>query len=255
MLNDYLKQANILTVDSGVFGAAIKVLETLGNNETFLILYSFLSNKNYSKYEENIKSVLAALVPVSMNEIISLIHNDTDKSKIVVLFNLIKDDTSISTNNLCEIAENILVESVLLDKDNTEITDDEINLQLSALKILSDNKWTRASSISISFFNIAKDLYKNDNLTISQFKSVIDALPNVAPIDSVIPLTNYLTVINTLKEKNEDISNDIVLAIINALGAIGDKSAFDSLLAVTYLDYDEIVLQSARKALSGLRFN
>ena len=255
LLNDFLKQVNILTVDSGVFNAAVKVVEHLGNNETFLILYSFLSNENYSKFDESIKNVLAALVPVSMNEIISLIHNEKDKSKIKILFELINDNPTISSNNLCEIAENVLVESVLLLRDTDEISVDDIDLQLSALKILSENKWTRASSISISYFNIAKDLYNTEKLSIEQFSSVIDSLPNIAPIDSVNPLNTYLIELNTLKENNEEVSSEIVLSVINALGAIGDKSAFDSLLAVSYLNYDENILQAARKALSGLRFN
>ena len=255
LLNDFLKQANILTVDKGVFEAAIKVLEGLGNNETFLILYSFLSNENYSLYKDEIKSVLASLVPVSMNEIISLIHNEQDRTKIIILFSLIKDNPDISHNNLCEIAENILVESILLLKNTENINNEEIELQLDALTILSENKLTRASSISISYFAIAKDLYEASSLSATQFKTVIDALPNIAPIDSVNPLTNYLTTLNTIKEEHKEVNDEIILAVINALGAIGDKTAFDSLLAVSYLDYNDQILQAARKALSGLRFN
>ena len=55
-------------------------------------------------------------------------------------------------------------------------------------------------------------------------------------------------------EKGTPVASEIVLAVINTLGAIGDKSAFDSLLAVTYLNYEESVLTAARDALSGLRW-
>ena len=55
-------------------------------------------------------------------------------------------------------------------------------------------------------------------------------------------------------EKGNSVSSEIALAVINTLGAIGDKAAFDSLLAVTYLNYEESVLTAAREALSGLRW-
>lgn len=254
ILNDFLKTTNIHTVESGLFDATLKILEKIGNNETFLILYSFLNNENYEKYDSQIKTTISQLVPASMNEIISLIHNKSDSNQIRTLFALVKENSKISKNNLCEIAENILVESILLVGDSSKVTYDDIALQLDALRILKENKWTRASSICISYFNYAKELYGTGMLNDAQFKEVVNSLSSIAPIDSVTPLTDYLVELNSLKEKGKDVSSEILLAVINSLGAIGDKSAFDSLLAVTYLNYEESVLAAARKALSGLRW-
>ena len=254
LLNDYLKSINIYTADSDVINTALKVLETIGNSETFLILYSFLGNENYEKYNDGIKATIAMLVPISMNEILSLIHNKSESSQIKVLFDLIKNNSKISKNNLCEIAENLLIESILIAEDSLKISEDDIALQLDSLRILSDNKWTRASSICVSYLKLAKNLYNNSLIDEKQFKDVIVATSNIAPIDSVIPLTEYLAELNGLKEEGVNVSEEVLLAVINSLGAIGDKSAFDSLLAVTYLNYSESVLTAARKALSGLRW-
>ena len=87
-----------------------------------------------------------------------------------------------------------------------------------------------------------------------QFKTVITSLRNIAPLDAVNPLIDYLEELNDSTEKGKSVSTDIVLSIINTLGAIGNKAAFDSLLAVTYLNYEESVLTAAREALSGLRW-
>ena len=87
-----------------------------------------------------------------------------------------------------------------------------------------------------------------------QFKTVILALANTSPIESVPLLTAYLEDLNNLTEKGNVVSSDVILAVIKSLGTIGDKSAFDSLLAVTYLNYSEQVLSAARAALSGLRW-
>ena len=67
-------------------------------------------------------------------------------------------------------------------------------------------------------------------------------------------ILRYLEVLNNQKENNADVSTVVILSVINTLGAIGDKSAFDSLLATTLLFYPEEVLTAARNALSGLRW-
>ena len=79
-------------------------------------------------------------------------------------------------------------------------------------------------------------------------------MSKTTPVDAVNTLTAYLEEKKKKKENETDVSSAIVLSVIKTLGAIGDKSAFDSLLAVTYLDYDESILSAARKALSGLRW-
>ena len=127
-------------------------------------------------------------------------------------------------------------------------------MQLSALDILSQNSWTRASASALSYFQTSKKLYENRSMSEEQFKTVITSLRNIAPLDAVTPLISYLEELNDQTEKGNVVSSEITLAVINTLGAIGDKAAFDSLLAVTYLNYEESVLTAAREALSGLRW-
>ena len=46
----------------------------------------------------------------------------------------------------------------------------------------------------------------------------------------------------------------VVLSVINALGGLGDKTAFDCLLYVTYLNYPEAVVKAAKTALTKLKW-
>ena len=148
----------------------------------------------------------------------------------------------------------MLSESILL-VDNSSVTSAEnIKFQLSVFNILSENNWTRASSLALSYFELSKTLYAKNNMSEEQFKTVITSLRNIAPLDAVSPLIVYLEYLNDRTEKGNKVSSVISLAVINTLGAIGDKAAFDSLLAVTYLNYEESVLTAAREALSGLRW-
>ncbi len=253
LLNSYLKTADVKTADSGVFKASINALESIGNDESFKLLYQFLNNNAYSAYKKEIEKTTITLIPNAMNEVLSLLKG-SDLTEIASLFDLVQKNSKISKKNLCEIAENVLSESILLVDNSSEVSQDTIKLQLTALNALNENNWTLASSNVLSYFDFSKKLYEKKNMTEDQFKTVIISLRNIAPLDAVAPLISYLEELNDRTEKGNPVSSEIALAVINTLGAIGDKAAFDSLLAVTYLNYEESVLTAARAALSGLRW-
>ncbi len=253
ILNNYLKTADVKSADSGVFKAAINALESIGNEDSFKILYSFLNDNTYIAYKSEIEKTTIALIPNAMDEVLGLIKG-SDMKKISSIFDLVQKNSQISKKNLCEISENVLSESILLLDNSSGIPADSIKVQLTALNILSENNWTRASSVALSYFQVSKKLYEKRNLNSEQFKTVITSLRSIAPLDAVTPLISYLEELNDLTGKGNNVSSEIVTAVINTLGAIGDKSAFDSLLAATYLNYEESVLTAAREALSGLRW-
>ncbi len=253
LLNSYLKTTDVKTADSGVFKAAITALESIGNEESFKILYGFLNDSAYNAYKKEIEKTTIALVPNAMDQVIGLIKG-SDMKKIVSVYDLVRKNSQISKKNLCEISENVLSESILLVDNSSGVSSDNLKVQLTALSILSENNWTRASSVALSYFELSKKLYEKKNMSEEQFKTVITSLRNIAPLDAVAPLISYLEELNSRTEKGSPVASEIALAVINTLGAIGDKAAFDSLLAVTYLNYEESVLTAARAALSGLRW-
>lgn len=252
LLNTYISKTNINQIDASVAKAIFSSMEVIGNNETFLILYTLWSNPKYSAYSSNIEHTLSCLVPASMNEILSVVQQG-NIDQLLSLFKLLKN-SQIPANFTCEIAENVLSESIIMMEDSSKITDSLIKIQIDSMKVLSENKWTRASTVALSYFELSKTLYTLGFLTPANMQDIIASLSNISAVNSVSPLSKYLEELNSRKEKNEDVSSEIVLSVIKTLGAIGDKSAFDSLLAVTYLPYPESVLSAARSALAGLRW-
>ena len=253
LLNSYLKTTDVKSADSGVFKSSVGALESIGNEESFKLLYGFLNDNSYSAYKKEIEKTTITLIPNAMNEVIALIKG-ADIQKISSLFALVQQNTQISKKNICEIAENVLSESILLVDNSSGASADTIKLQLTALNYLSDNNWTLASAKALSYFELSKKLYEKQNMSEAQFKTVITSLRNIAPLDAVASLISYLEELNDRTENGSRVSSEIAMAVINTLGAIGDKAAFDSLLAVTYLNYEESVLTAARDALSGLRW-
>lgn len=252
-LNNKLKNENMNDMDPSFLKTTLSSLEKMGNTESFIILYYFYSADKYPKFEEEIEKTLITLSPNAVNEILGFIK-EADSNQLKRIYSLTTKTQKLSKNNVCIIAENLLNRSILLMGDSSKILPEDIDLQITCLKILADNKWTRASDSVLSYFQITKSLYKINSIKDEDFTFVISSLSSITPLKAVSPLTSYLEELNGRKENGEEVSSSVILSVINTLGAIGDKAAFDSLLAVTYLSYEEAILSAARQALSGLRW-
>lgn len=251
-LNKYLQSDGIATADKSVLKSVISTLESIGNNKSFNILFSLYINPEFESVKNELETTLIKLAPNYIDEILYII-NEKDIAKNKPLFEKIVKNSKISKNNLCEIAENLLNSSILYVENSTE-KDDFTKLQIEVLQVLSSNNWTRASSSAISFFIFAKDKFTNGLISEEDMIKIVSSLINVAPIESISPLVSYLVELNSLTEIGKSVSIPVVEAVIKTLGAIGNKSAFDSLLGVTYLNYPESVLSAAREALAGLKW-
>lgn len=252
ILNAYIQNLSPSS-DASVAKAVFSALEAIGDRESFVILYNLWNNKRLSSFSADIEKALISLSSISSNEIIQIIHSK-DINQICKVYALAQKNTQISKNILCEIAGNALSESIILTDSSSKLTQEVKVLQEQSLLILVQNKWTRASSIAIDYLRFSKKMFDNNVIDEGSFSKVISSMSDISPIDSVNTLCSLLEEYNNRKEKNEKVSDSVVRAVINTLGAIGNKSAFDYLLAVTYLSYPEEVLAAAREALAGLRW-
>ena len=252
-LNTYMSSSESYYTDVNLLKSIIGVLGYIGDNNSFTILYKCYNDNHFSAYKEELEQTLISLIPASMNEVLQIIHTK-DINQISKIYGLILKNEKISQNYISEIAENLLNESILIAGNTVSRKDEVVKIQLGSLKILKDNKCTRASSSVLAFFKVAKKEYTEGLISEEQFIEVIDSTGILAPMDSVSYLIDYLEEMNEMTENEREVSPAIVIAVINTLGAIGDKTAFDSLLAVTYIDYPEAILSAARNALAGLKW-
>ena len=252
-INNNLKTQNLNSIDSSVLKTTLTALNQIGNAESFIIIYYFYSTNKYEQYNDDFEKTLIELSLNSMTESINIIQ-DVNFESLRKIYGIYTKNSKISKNNLCTISEIVLNKSILLMGNSLQVSKDDIDLQITALKTLSENKWTRASTTALSYYQIAEKLYEAKTMNSEDFTVVISSLSSITPVTAVSPLTSYLEELNRQKEAGADVASDVVLSVIKTLGAIGDKSAFDSLLAVTYLNYEESILSAAREALAGLRW-
>ncbi|MCI5608506.1 MAG: hypothetical protein MR408_03545 [Spirochaetia bacterium] len=224
----------------------------IGNEQTFKILFEKYRDDSYKSFKSELKESIVKLSDNSVKDITDIISSG-NLSDLRFIFETIVQNEKKTQVFRSQIAENILSASIYITEDNSSLNE-LILLQVEVMKFLAESKWTRGSDTILKFYNLAKNEYTNGIMNTSDFCIVIKAVSETVPIKAVSLFSDYLIELNRQKENDADVQEEIVLALISALGAIGDKNAFDSLLSVTYYDYSDEVINKARSALAGLKW-
>lgn len=232
---------------------AITVLGKIGNTTSFQLLFAISLNHNWSEYDRQLDAAIAPLAVSCEREILQIMNIAPldDKLEIMALLSRIQLN---SQKILGEVAEIALAASIYNIGNANEISQSKINLQLEAIKLLAKAKWTRSSSTVTNFFPTAQKEYENDLITNQQFAEIIKNTAEIASGETASVLSSYLDSLNKEMENGKTPDPAVLMAVIKALGSLGDKSAFDYLLSVTYLDYSEEISSAAKQALSELKW-
>lgn len=253
-INNYIKGASEDNISlSAVEKKAIQIIAGIGNYKSFEILYSCYNNKVWPQYNDQIKKSIVSLAEKSNRTIFSIIKK-ADFEEMKVINSLFIEDSEISSTLKAEIAENLLSNSMILIRDSSKISRELSQFQLNNCYVLYKNNWTRSSALMVSYFDVAKSEYKAGFISAEDFANIIHYIEKIASKDSVKVLISYLEELNKETENSSLPAENIVSAVIQALGNLGDKSAFDCLLFTTYLNYPEEIVAQARRALSSLKW-
>lgn len=252
-LEQFLQNGNI-AAESNIAQTSIKTLGEIGTSKSFSVIYCCKREKKWPQYNDEIDAALVSLADKSLPHILAIIHEGNVKDDIRPLFDLLTKSEKISASLKSEIAENVLSETIYIANNSSAVTRETVSLQLDALDSIIQNKWTRAAQSVLAFFELAEREYRAGVMTGDEFVKVVSGAAAVAPVDASSRLSSYLAELNKQTETGSKVPEKVALAVIDALGEIGDKSSFDTLLYVTYVNYPDMVVAAARDALARLKW-
>jgi hypothetical protein len=96
--------------------------------------------------------------------------------------------------------------------------------------------------------------YNDGKGAASELLDAVSCLGVMGSTDAAQALALQLQLINAQTEAGKPFDDAMLLGVIDALGNLGDKVAFDYLLYVGYLRYPESVKNAARSALQKLKW-
>lgn len=235
---------NLLTVYAEVLG-------NFADPSSFNVLFNTL----FYPVSTNLKNtVKTALNNISFNYFDEILAKTGQKNiqYIWTLYLLAKENKRIESADLGKITE-LVIDYGLKNLKGYDFQDAE-NLIAETLPVLSELKWSKASPQVNKFFYYAQSLRKSTDRGNELLISIIDCMGNLGTIECSQNLSIFLGVLNSETEKTKQYDEPLVLSVITALRKLGDKTAFDYLLYVEYLNYSETVKQASRDAIEELKW-
>ena len=232
----------------------ISALGTIKDVTSVRVLFDYASSEKLPEsLKKQAQDALLSYSPNYKSEIISVLNAGTPKQKLTAL-RLVTKNSVDSDFFKAEIAEKAL-SSAIIYMGNSVISDPDIlTLQREALSELKRVSWTRATSLMVNLFTVAEKEYQSGFIDENEFIDVMQGVVSLASSEAGALLSDFLTEINRKTENGEPYSSNLALSVIKMLGTLGEKVAFDCLLYVGYLPYNDNIIDAARIALAGLKW-
>jgi hypothetical protein len=254
--NDYLAGQNMLfysgnSVNYMMISACIAAIVELGDSSSYQVLFSVLC----SDYPEVIAFEASGafdLIPGNLKQFLFNVIERNPPAEKFLAFKAGISSERLSLSERGQLAELALEQSLVspIDEDNADLT----ALRYSAVTALTRLRWTRANALAIRHYYRVQTDFQHNTAGKNRFLEAIACLGAVGNSDAALALVLQLGLINARMEKAKTFDPEITLAIVRALGLIGDKAAFDQLLDVRNLPYPENIKAAAKESIDRLKW-
>jgi HEAT repeat protein len=257
-LNQYLANQNNLyrsgmNPDYPTLLACISALAVLGDPSSFPVLFSALN----AGYPDNViheaAEALASLQGDYRQFLIDVLRQNPPAEKAAA-FRAGMNNERFGNAEKGQLAETALDVSLDLSPGSGEGDPVIAALRYAAVSALTRLQWTGASPLAVKHFYRMQADYQNSLVSREHLVEAINCLGAMGSSDAAQALALQLGFLKSQTERGGDPDTVITLAVVNALGTIGDKSAFDYLLYISYLSYPEHIQAAAREALTNLKW-
>jgi hypothetical protein len=249
--NNYFRSGMI--PDYQALEACIAALGSLGDGSSLPVLFAAMTVGYSPGITDRAMSALEQIDGDPKQYLISVIQRNPASEKRAA-FRLGVDSQKLSDAARGELAEAAL-EAGIGASAGSGVNDANLAaLRYEAVNALTRLKWTRASPLVIRYFYQVLTAYMDGRTPKERVVEAIACMGAMGDSAAAGVLSLQLGFFNAQAERGGGYDGEIVTALIKALGAIGDKLAFDNLLYVSYLAYPEPIQVEAREALGRLRW-
>ncbi|MDR2303546.1 MAG: HEAT repeat domain-containing protein [Treponema sp.] len=240
-------------LDAAAIQASIETLGVLGSISSFAPLFEALNAGYPLVITGKAQDAIDSLQENIKSQLLDIIKNGLPSEKLSA-FRLVSGRSSLSDTEQGELAEAALNAGLSAMPGSAEEETALSTLRYEAVPVLTRLQWAGASPAAIRHFYRVQADYQNGAAPQERFLEAISCLSVMGTPEAVQALVLQLGSLNSHIERDGEYDEAVALAVIKALGTIGDKSAFDYLLYISYLSYSEQVQTAAREALNQLRW-
>jgi hypothetical protein len=237
------------TVNYTVLSACIWAIVELGDNTSYPALLSVICAGFPDVITYEAFGALDVIPGNLFQFLLNVLRNNPPDEKFAA-FRAGINSQRLSVSERGQIAELVLEQTLAANEENTYLN----TMRYAAVLTLTQLRWTRASPLAIRHYYRVQAEYLQRIVPREHFLEAITFLGAIGTSQAALTLGLQLGLINTRTERTGYFDAEITMAVIQALGLIGDNRAFDQLLHVSNLSYTEDIQAAAREAIDRLRW-
>ncbi len=258
-LNRFLDSQNSIAA-SGSVSAAIQVvpavlqaLGRLGDPSSFPVIFTAMNVGYSDTISQAAKEALLAIKGDFRQMISDVIRSGPTREKLVAL-QMAMSATRLSQDDKAQVASYALDVGLHVPAVNTEDREPLRTMRFEAVKVLASLSWAKATSLLIENLDLTIQEVDHGITNHNNLLDAISALGAVRTHEAAVRLTQYLVLLNSYTESGRPYDEQVVGAIVDNLGALGDNVAFNDLMYTQYLNYNNAIKKGARTALNKLKW-
>jgi hypothetical protein len=257
-LNRYVDSQNILFAagtppDTVVVAAAFQALGRLGDTSSFSLLFAAINLGYGDKLTAIARDALLTIKGDYKAMLLGVIKDRPLAEKELALQMTLDSDklTDDARAQIAEYALDIGLHTSALDAASKSLLRD---IRFIAAASLGSHAWSHATGLMIEHLDMAIGEFDKGLVDRNHLLDAIGTLGAMKTHEAAVRLTQFLVLINSYTEKGKTYDEQVVISVLQNLGTLGDKVAFDDLMYTQYLTYSSGVKRAARTALDKLKW-
>jgi HEAT repeat protein len=257
-LNHYVEAQNASFAsgkmpDAAVLVACLQALGKIGDASSFSTLFGTM-NRGYSDQISAIaKEALLAIKGDFKEMLLGVIRDRPIPEKELALQMALGTD-KLTDDQIGQLAEYALDVGLHLNASDSTGKALLRDIRFQAADSLGARKYSHASPLLIEHLDTTIGEFDKGLSDRNHLLNAIGDLGAMSSHEAAVRLTQYLVIVNSYTEKGKAYDDLVVTAILQNLGALADKVAFDDLMYTQYLNYTGAVKKAARAALDKLKW-
>jgi hypothetical protein len=257
-LNRFLDSQNALFAagkgaDQQVVPAILRALGRLNDPSSFPSIFTAMV-LGYSAETTQVARESLLAIKGDLSELLAGIVKTGQPAEKLLALQMAVEGDRISDANKASLAELALDVGLHTSATDTGSRASLRTMRVLAAKTLRDRSWQKASPLLIEHLDMTIMEADRGLADKGALLEAIASLGTIGTHEAAVRLTQYLVLLNSYTEKGKGYDEQVVGTVIENLGLLADKVAFDDLMYTQYLNYSNAIKKAARAALERLRW-
>jgi hypothetical protein len=231
----------------------VKTLGALDQDSSFQVVFNTMNASYSNEVTALCRGVLLNLTGDFKALLLSIIGSGSMKERRQAL-DLALESAAMKDSDKGDVAETAFDTSLKISSVRADDIKELRFMRHRALLALSARSRSTATANVIKYFDLMLLDFVKNIATKLEIIDIIKALGNMTTNEAAVRLSKYLDELNGYTENKKVYDEQIVTAVLQSLGKLGDKVAFDYLMRVKFLNYTAAIKVEADAAIAKIKW-